>query len=72
VLKPRSVLRGSLDDVRRRKVTGMSRIAVLNLQRGMAYAETLPQFLAGVMHKGVIGASLGTDEMRRQRRLGRA
>ena len=48
----------------------MTRVAVLNLQRGMAYAETLPQFLAGVMYKG--GASLGTDEMRRQRRLGRA
>lgn len=32
----------SLDDVRRRKVTDMSWVAVLNLQRGMAYVETLP------------------------------
>jgi hypothetical protein len=50
----------------------VSRVAIFNLERGVADAETLTQFLAGVMYKGVIGASLGTDEMHRQRRLGRA
>ena len=35
----------------------------------MADAETFLQFLTGVMHKRIIGARLGADEMRRQRRL---
>ena len=38
----------------------------------MADAETFLQFLTGVMHKRIIGARLGADEMRRQRRRGGA
>ena len=36
----------------------------------MADAETLLQRLAGVMHKRIIDARLGTDKVHRQRRRG--
>jgi hypothetical protein len=54
-----------LDDVCRRELTGMSRVAVLNLERGMAYAETLPQRVAGAVRKDIICASHRADKMHR-------
>ena len=57
--------RRPLDDIRRCKLAGTGQVAVLDLKCGMAYGETLPQLIADMMHKDIISASLGADEMHR-------
>lgn len=61
-----------LDNVRGGKLTWVSRVAVLDLEGGVTYAEMLLQFLTSAVQKGIVAASFRSNQVRGQSHFSRA